>query len=75
MGWEYRVLGITVLFQCPKLEEIDISILLAEAIRRIHNGESMSSIHSPDLIHWKKYVVNTCIYFHIYSLHLAHKLL
>ena len=40
------ILGITVLFKCPKLEEIDISILVAEAIRRIHNGESMSGIHS-----------------------------
>jgi len=37
--------------KCPKLEEIDISMLVAEAIRRIHNGESMSSIHLPDLIH------------------------
>ncbi|XP_012284355.1 phosphoribosyl pyrophosphate synthase-associated protein 2 [Orussus abietinus] len=28
--------------QCPKIKTVDISILLAEAIRRIHNKESMS---------------------------------
>lgn len=28
--------------QCHKIKTIDISILLAEAIRRIHNKESMS---------------------------------
>lgn len=30
------------LSQCPKLEIIDISATLAEAIRRLHNGESVS---------------------------------
>lgn len=30
------------LLQCPKLETIDISATLAEAIRRLHNGESVS---------------------------------
>ncbi|KAM3188342.1 hypothetical protein ACTXT7_000463 [Hymenolepis weldensis] len=28
--------------QCHKIRTVDISPLLAEAIRRIHNGESMS---------------------------------
>ncbi|XP_018420181.1 PREDICTED: phosphoribosyl pyrophosphate synthase-associated protein 2 isoform X2 [Nanorana parkeri] len=28
--------------QCPKIKTVDISMILAEAIRRIHNGESMS---------------------------------
>lgn len=28
--------------QCSKIKTVDISILLAEAIRRIHNKESMS---------------------------------
>ena len=30
--------------QCSKIKTIDISILLAEAIRRIHNKESMSAL-------------------------------
>ncbi|XP_046856712.1 phosphoribosyl pyrophosphate synthase-associated protein 2-like [Xenia sp. Carnegie-2017] len=28
--------------QCTKIKTIDVSVLLAEAVRRIHNGESMS---------------------------------
>lgn len=28
--------------ECPKLETIDISSTFAEAIRRTHNGESIS---------------------------------
>ena len=28
--------------QCSKIRTIDVSLLLAEAVRRIHNGESMS---------------------------------
>lgn len=28
--------------QCPKIKTVDISLILAEAIRRIHNGESMA---------------------------------
>ncbi|XP_077354900.1 phosphoribosyl pyrophosphate synthase-associated protein 2 isoform X2 [Festucalex cinctus] len=28
--------------QCPKIKTVDISMILSEAIRRIHNGESMS---------------------------------
>uniref|UniRef100_A0A3Q1MRV7 Phosphoribosyl pyrophosphate synthase-associated protein 2 n=1 Tax=Bos taurus TaxID=9913 RepID=A0A3Q1MRV7_BOVIN len=28
--------------QCPKIKTVDISMTLSEAIRRIHNGESMS---------------------------------
>lgn len=28
--------------QCPKIKTVDISVLLAESIRRIHNKESMS---------------------------------
>lgn len=28
--------------QCPKIKSVDISPLLSEAVRRIHNGESMS---------------------------------
>lgn len=28
--------------QCPKIETADISLILSEAIRRIHNGESMA---------------------------------
>jgi phosphoribosylpyrophosphate synthetase len=28
--------------QCPKIKIVDISLLLSEAIRRIHNQESMS---------------------------------
>ncbi|TKR92231.1 hypothetical protein L596_006924 [Steinernema carpocapsae] len=31
---------------CPKIKCIDISMILAEAIRRIHNGESLSSLFS-----------------------------
>ena len=27
---------------CPKIKVVDISPVLAEAVRRIHNGESMS---------------------------------
>jgi len=27
---------------CPKIKSVDISALLSEAVRRIHNGESMS---------------------------------
>ncbi|ETE55989.1 Phosphoribosyl pyrophosphate synthase-associated protein 2, partial [Ophiophagus hannah] len=27
--------------QCPKIKTVDISLILSEAIRRIHNGESM----------------------------------
>jgi phosphoribosylpyrophosphate synthetase len=30
--------------QCNKIKTIDISILFAEAIRRIHNKESMSTL-------------------------------
>lgn len=28
--------------QCSKIKTVDVSMILAEAIRRIHNGESMS---------------------------------
>ncbi|XP_056135981.1 phosphoribosyl pyrophosphate synthase-associated protein 1-like isoform X3 [Lampris incognitus] len=28
--------------QCPKIKTVDVSLILAEAIRRIHNGESMA---------------------------------
>ncbi|XP_045841058.1 phosphoribosyl pyrophosphate synthase-associated protein 1 isoform X2 [Meles meles] len=28
--------------QCPKIKTVDISLILSEAIRRIHNGESMA---------------------------------
>ncbi|XP_061627640.1 phosphoribosyl pyrophosphate synthase-associated protein 1-like isoform X2 [Phyllopteryx taeniolatus] len=28
--------------QCPKIRTVDVSMILAEAIRRIHNGESMA---------------------------------
>ncbi|KAL3996279.1 receptor-type tyrosine-protein phosphatase U [Sarotherodon galilaeus] len=28
--------------QCPKIKTVDVSMILAEAIRRIHNGESMA---------------------------------
>lgn len=28
--------------ECPKMKTIDISILLTEAIRRMHNNESLS---------------------------------
>ena len=28
--------------QCPKIKTVDISLILCEAIRRIHNGESMA---------------------------------
>ena len=28
--------------ECPKIKSVDISPLLSEAVRRIHNGESMS---------------------------------
>jgi ribose-phosphate pyrophosphokinase len=36
--------------QCPKLKSIDISATLAEAIRRTHNGESISYLfsHAPE---------------------------
>lgn len=30
--------------QCSKIKTIDISVVLAEAIRRIHNKESMSAL-------------------------------
>jgi len=38
------------LFRCPKLAVIDISATLAEAIRRTHNGESVSYLfrHAPE---------------------------
>ncbi|KJH50851.1 ribose-phosphate diphosphokinase [Dictyocaulus viviparus] len=32
--------------QCPKIQCIDISMILAEAIRRTHNGESVSYLFS-----------------------------
>ena len=28
--------------QCKKIKSVDISAIIAEAVRRIHNGESMS---------------------------------
>ena len=28
--------------RCPKLKSIDISMMVAEAVRRIYHGESMS---------------------------------
>lgn len=28
--------------QCTKIKSVDISAIIAEAVRRIHNGESMS---------------------------------
>ena len=31
--------------QCAKLKVIDVSIMIAEAIRRIHNGESMAHLY------------------------------
>uniref|UniRef100_A0A2D4NGA0 ribose-phosphate diphosphokinase n=1 Tax=Micrurus spixii TaxID=129469 RepID=A0A2D4NGA0_9SAUR len=31
---------------CPKIQVIDISMILAEAIRRTHNGESVSYLFS-----------------------------
>ena len=31
--------------RCPKLKVIDVSIMIAEAIRRIHNGESMAHLY------------------------------
>jgi len=34
--------------QCNKLKVIDISALLGETIRRIHNGESISVLFSSD---------------------------
>ena len=35
---------------CPKLKSVDISATLAEAIRRTHNGESISYLfsHAPE---------------------------
>uniref|UniRef100_A0A803SSM9 ribose-phosphate diphosphokinase n=1 Tax=Anolis carolinensis TaxID=28377 RepID=A0A803SSM9_ANOCA len=32
--------------QCPKIQVIDISMILGEAIRRTHNGESVSYLFS-----------------------------
>ncbi|MFT7802708.1 ribose-phosphate pyrophosphokinase 1 [Arapaima gigas] len=32
--------------QCPKIQVVDISMILAEAIRRTHNGESVSYLFS-----------------------------
>lgn len=32
--------------RCPKIQCIDISMILAEAIRRTHNGESVSYLFS-----------------------------
>lgn len=34
---------------CPKIEELDVSAVLAESIRRLHNGESVSYLfkHAP----------------------------
>lgn len=34
----------TIVSECPKIRTIDISILLTEAIRRIHNHESLSHL-------------------------------
>ncbi|KAI2666130.1 Phosphoribosyl pyrophosphate synthase-associated protein 2 [Labeo rohita] len=36
------VVGDIQKLQCPKIKTVDISMILSEAIRRIHNGESMS---------------------------------
>lgn len=33
---------------CPKLEVIDISVVFAEAIRRVHHGESISVLFPHD---------------------------
>jgi len=30
--------------QCPKIKTVDVSMMLSEAIRRIHNQESMSHL-------------------------------
>ncbi|GFQ92454.1 ribose-phosphate pyrophosphokinase 2 [Trichonephila clavata] len=32
--------------ECPKVQCIDVSMILAEAIRRTHNGESVSYLFS-----------------------------
>ncbi|KAH8040806.1 hypothetical protein HPB51_012976 [Rhipicephalus microplus] len=32
--------------ECPKIQCIDVSMILAEAIRRTHNGESVSYLFS-----------------------------
>jgi len=34
--------------QCPKIKIIDIAPILAETIRRTHNGESISILFQPD---------------------------
>ena len=36
-----------VLEKCPKLKVIDASPVLAEAIRRVHNNESVTTLYMP----------------------------
>jgi len=35
---------------CPKIKTIDVSATLAEAIRRTHNGESVSYLFENDVV-------------------------
>ncbi|KAG8145817.1 putative Phosphoribosyl pyrophosphate synthase-associated protein [Naja naja] len=37
-----RLIEESAIDECPKIKTVDISLILSEAIRRIHNGESMS---------------------------------
>ena len=45
--------------QCHKIKTVDISILIAEAIRRIHNKESMSHLFRHVRLEDWKYMLNT----------------
>jgi hypothetical protein len=42
-------LSVCVQVLCPKIKTIDISPILAEAIRRTHNGESVSYLFENDV--------------------------
>ena len=59
--------------QCHKIKTVDISILLAEAIRRIHNKESMSHLfRHVTLEDWRKtgyYCVNGLMKKREYKMH------
>jgi len=36
--------------ECPKIQQIDISVILAEAMQRTHNGESVLNLFNSDLM-------------------------
>lgn len=60
--------------QCPKIKTVDISMILSEAIRRIHNGESMSYLfRNIGMDDWQAHVqsVITCTEVKTFSVPIA----